>query len=85
MTAADERGTSASDLEGWVREELKLAPETAVTVTERPGTDPRCSPLVTQLSITDPGGAPYDFHIERPLGDVTQMDVVAAIAFGGGH
>jgi hypothetical protein len=54
-----------------------------VTVREKQSDDPRCSPVVTELAITSPGETPYAFHIERPLGEVTRMDVVAAIAFGG--
>lgn len=82
MSAADGTG---SGLEAWVREELRLPREASVAISEQPGTDPRCSPVVTQVSIVDPGGAPYDFHIERALEEVTRMDVVAALAFGGGH
>ena len=77
MTAAE------ADVESWAREELTLDPEAAVTVREKDSTDPRCSPVVTELCIESPGEAPYTFHIERPLAEVTRMDVVAAIAFGG--
>ena len=85
MSAAEGAGTSGPDLETWVREELRLPPDASVRISEQPGTDPRCSPVVTQVSIVDPAGAPYDFHIEQALGEVTRMDVVAALAFGGGH
>jgi hypothetical protein len=51
-----------------------------------PGTDPRCSPIVTQVAVgAAPGAEAYAFHIERPLGDLVRMDLVAALAFGGGH
>ena len=74
----------SADVETWVREELGLEPGQTVTITEVPGTDPRCSPIVTQVAIgptaTDD---PYAFHIERPLAEVERMDVVAALAFGG--
>jgi hypothetical protein len=56
-----------------------------VDIGEKPGTDPRCSPVVTEVAISGPGEEPYSFHIERPLAEVTRMDVVAALAFGGGH
>ncbi len=72
-----------AEVEAWTREELALDPQTAVTVREKESNDPRCSPVVTELSIESPGEAPYSFHIERPLTEVTRMDVVAAIAFGG--
>lgn len=84
MSAADGTG-SGPELEAWVREELRLPPEASIAISEQPGTDPRCSPVVTRVSIVDPGGASYDFHIERALEEVTRMDVVAALAFGGGH
>lgn len=74
-----------AEVASWVREELSLPPEAAVEIGEKPGTDPRCSPLVTEVSITAPGDEPYSFHVERPLAEMTRMDVVAAIAFGGGH
>jgi hypothetical protein len=67
----------------WTREELGLTPEASIVVQEKPSNDPRCSPVVTELSIKSPGESTFAFHIERPLGEVTRMDVVAAIAFGG--
>ncbi|MDP9401960.1 MAG: hypothetical protein M3P85_01200 [Actinomycetota bacterium] len=85
MAAADEEATSASQLEAWVREELHLGDDTSVQITEKPGNDPRCSPVVTEVLIADPGQDPYAFHIERPLRELEPMDVIAALAFGGGH
>ncbi len=72
-----------SKVEAWAREELGLDPAATVVVKEKQGNDPRCAPIVTELAVTSPGETPYTFHIERPLGEVTRMDVVAAIAFGG--
>jgi hypothetical protein len=78
--------TTAAELETWVREELRLDDAQAVEITEMPGTDPRCSPIVTQVAVgAAPGAEAYAFHIERPLGDLVRMDLVAALAFGGGH
>ncbi|MDP8986950.1 MAG: hypothetical protein M3N11_01165 [Actinomycetota bacterium] len=85
MSAVDGTGTSGPELQAWVHEELGLPPSASIAVSEQPGTDPRCSPVVTQVSIVDSGGERYDFHIERGLEEVTRMDVVAALAFGGGH
>ena len=85
MPAAAEGGTSASQLEAWLREELAVPPEASVQVSEQPGTDPRCSPIVTVVAIAAPGETSYDFHIERALAETTRMDVVAALVFGGGH
>ena len=78
-------GTDPGELEVWVREELSLPEGAAVTLAEKPGNDPRCSDVVTEVTITNPGEAPYSFHIERPLGEVERMDLIATIAFGGGH
>ena len=78
--------SSAEELEGWVREELRLDEAQSVQITEMPGTDPRCSPVVTQVAVGPAAGAEgYAFHIERPLDDLVRMDLVAALAFGGGH
>ncbi len=85
MPDGSQSETTATDLAGWVREELSLAPEASVEISEKPGTDPRCSPVVTEVAIAAPSEAPYSFHIERALDEVTRMDVVAALAFGGGH
>jgi hypothetical protein len=87
VAAADEpgRATSEAELEGWAREELGLDAAAEIRVAERPGTDPRCSPVVTEVAISAPGETPYSFHIERPLAELTRMDLVAALAFGGGH
>ncbi len=85
MSETGEPGTSASVLEGWVREDLSLEPEASVRIVEQAGNDPRCSPVVTQVTITPPDDGPYAFHIEHALAEVTRMDVIAALAFGGGH
>ena len=77
--------TTGSELETWVREELGLAPEATVHVAEKPGTDPRCSAVVTEVAVAGGGQEPYSFHIERPLGELVRMDLIAALAFGGGH
>lgn len=77
--------TTASELEMWVRDELGLQPDQIVTVAEKAGTDPRCADLVTEVAVGGPDGSSYAFHIERPLADVTRMDVLAGLAFGGGH
>jgi len=82
---ADENGTTSEKLEAWVREELALDAEAVVEITEQPGTDPRCSDVVTNVTIAQPDESAYSFHIERPLAELTSLDVVAAIAFGGGH
>ena len=76
-------GPDSEQVAAWAREELGLDPATAVAVTEKAGTDPRCSPIVTELVVEAPGDTPFTVHIERPLAEVTQMDVLAAIAFGG--
>ena len=78
-------GTTAAELETWVREELRLGPEAGVAIAEKPGNDPRCSPVVTEVAVESPDQEPYSFHIERPLGELVRMDLVAALAFGGGH
>jgi hypothetical protein len=85
MDATDGDGTSAAELEGWVREDLGLEAADSVGIAEKPGTDPRCSPVVTEVSIAPTDGEAYSFHIERALPDVDRMDVIAALAFGGGH
>ncbi len=83
--------TTAAELETWVREELSLDDAQSVAIREMPGTDPRCSPIVTVVAIggaadtVAAGAEAYAFHIERPLDELVRMDLVAALAFGGGH
>ncbi len=78
--------SSAAELEEWVREELRLDPAQTVAISEVPGTDPRCSPVVTEIAVGEtPEGAAYSFHVERRLDELVRMDLVAALAFGGGH
>lgn len=78
-------GTDPDELEVWVREELSLPEGASVSLAEKPGNDPRCSDVVTEVTIANPGEPPYAFHIERPLAEVQRMDLIATIAFGGGH
>ena len=80
-----EAGTAAAELDSWVREELHLDVGASVEIAEKPGADPRCSPVMTEVAISSPGEEPYTFHIERPLDELTRMDLIAALAFGGGH
>lgn len=78
--------STAAELETWVRDELHLDDAQPVAITEMPGTDPRCSPVVTQVAVGATATAEgYAFHIERPLDELVRMDLVAALAFGGGH
>ncbi len=79
MTAQD----LSARLEQWVREEIGLQPDAVVSIGEKPGTDPRCSPVITDIAISSPGETPYSFHVERRLEELTRMDLVAALAFGG--
>lgn len=75
---------SAAELETWVREELRLEPSHPVAISEVPGTDPRCSPIVTEVAVgATAEGAAYSFHIERRLDELVRMDLVATLAFGG--
>ncbi len=76
---------AVADLEQWVREELSLAPDERVAIREKPGTDPRCSSVVTEVAVKPDAAGGYVFHVEQPLADLTRMDLIAAIAFGGGH
>ncbi|MBW3661201.1 MAG: hypothetical protein KY397_06155, partial [Gemmatimonadetes bacterium] len=58
------------ELEAWVREDLSLDAGTSVGISEKPGTDPRCSPVVTEVAVTSPDGDHYSFHIEHPLAEL---------------
>ncbi len=77
--------TTAPELEAWVRAELGLPVGASVGITEKPGTDPRCSHLVTEVTVAVPGDEVWSFHIEASLAETVPMDLVAALAFGGGH
>lgn len=85
MTPVESEGTTAAELKRWVREELRLSEGAAVAISQAPGTDPRCSDIVTVVEVTDPPASTYSFHIEQALPELTRMDLVAALAFGGGH
>lgn len=85
MSAAGAGATPAAGrVEAWVRLEMDLPEAARVELREAPGTDPRCSPVVTEVRV-EQGGEPFVFHIERAMEEVERMDVVAAMAFGGGH
>lgn len=77
--------TTAADLEVWVRAELGLPDPATIAITEKPGSDPRCSEMVTEVVVAVPGDEPWSFHIEAGLAEMVRMDLVAALAFGGGH
>ncbi len=77
--------TTAAELEAWVRAELALPDTATIGITEKPGSDPRCSEMVTEVAVAAPGDEPWSFHIEAALAQMVPMDLVAALAFGGGH
>jgi len=77
--------TTAAELEAWVRAEIGLSAETTIGITQKPGSDPRCSEMVTEVAVATPGDEPWSFHIEAALAEIVPMDLVAALAFGGGH
>ncbi len=77
--------TTVAELEAWVRAELTLPDEATIGITQKPGSDPRCSEMVTEVAIAVPGDEPWSFHIEASLAELVPMDLVAALAFGGGH
>ena len=77
--------TTAADLETWVRAEAGVPDEAEVAIAEKPGTDPRCAEMITVVTVTAPGEEPWTFHVEAALADMVPMDLVAALAFGGGH
>ncbi len=68
-----------------MREDLSLSPDDSVMVSEMAGTDLRCSSVVTEVKVEGPAIEAYSFHIEHPLAGLTRMDLIAALAFGGGH
>ena len=80
---ADPIDDPIDEIVAWAREELALDPAASVSVLEKESHDPRCSPVVTELTIESPGDDPFTVHIERPLAEVERMDIVAAVAFGG--
>jgi len=80
-----DQSTTAADLEVWVRAELHLPAEATVSISEKPGSDPRCSETVTEVAVSTPDDEPWTFHIEQALAEMVPMDLVAALAFGGGH
>lgn len=84
MAVGDGAG-AGGQVERWVRQQMGLAPGASVAVREIPGTDPRCADLVTEVRVDAPGEPPVVFHVERSLGEVEEMDVIATLAFGGGH
>ena len=71
------------EIAAWAREALGLDPAAGVSVLEKESNDPRCAPVVTELTIASPGESPFTVHIERALAEVERMDIVAAVAFGG--
>jgi len=80
-----DQATRESELETWVRAELHLPAEATVQIAEKPGNDPRCSDTVTEVTVATPDDEPWTFHIEQSLAALVPMDLVAALAFGGGH
>ncbi|MGQ0743012.1 MAG: hypothetical protein ACT4OS_01465 [Acidimicrobiales bacterium] len=83
-TAAPAPADDSATVAEWVRQELRLEPDAEVGIKEQPGKDPRCSPVITEVTVSNPGETAYVFHIEHALEAMTRMDVVAALAFGHG-
>ncbi|NIX78001.1 hypothetical protein HB375_15490 [Microvirga sp. c23x22] len=64
----------------WVRAALQAAPDTAFAINEIACTDPSCPGIETVILVMEPGVKTRVFKAAKPLEDVTEEDIRAALS-----
>ena len=70
----------ASQVKSWVSQHLALTEADLVTVAELACHEPGCPPVETVLTVHALASWPRSWHIHRPLAEVDQAAVVAALS-----
>jgi hypothetical protein len=66
-------------VKGWALAILVASPETAVTVSEIVCLDPGCPGTDTVILVMEPGRKTRAFKVAKPLDEVTEPEVRAAL------
>jgi len=61
------------------RAALQSAPETAFAVNEIACTDPGCPGIETVILVMEPGQKTRALKVQKPLDEVTEQDILAAL------
>lgn len=61
------------------RTALRASPETAFAVNEIACTDPGCPGIETVILVMEPGQKTRALKVQKPLDEVTEQDILAAI------
>lgn len=72
-------------VKAWARDALGLADDTVVMVSEVACTEPGCPPLETVVSVFPDGDESFLFKVRKPVAEVEEMDLLAALAMGDHH
>jgi hypothetical protein len=64
----------------WIREELRLPPDTAFAVNEIVCTDPGCPGIETVILVMAPGVKTRAYKVQKALDEVTEQDIGEALA-----
>lgn len=67
-------------LKDWARQELGLADDTTVMVSELACTEPGCPPSETVVSVFPDGQASFLVKVAKPMAEVQRADLAAALA-----
>jgi hypothetical protein len=63
----------------WARAALGASPGTALAVNEIACTDPSCPGIETVILVMEPGRKTLAFKVGKPIEEVTEQEVVAAL------
>ncbi|MGF1660382.1 MAG: hypothetical protein ACFCUS_13225 [Rubrimonas sp.] len=72
----------ATQVKAWVAARLGLCEADLVTLAELVCRDPGCPPVETVVSVHRSGGARRDWRIPKPLAEIAEADILAAMAGG---
>ena len=70
----------ASQVKSWASQYLVLTETDLVTVAELACHEPGCPPVETVVTVHALAGPPHSWHIHRPLAEVDQAAIVAALS-----
>lgn len=70
----------AAEIKQWVAARLSLGDDDMVAVAQLSCHEPGCPPVETVLTLRPARGTPRMVRIHKPLAEITEDDVVAALS-----
>ena len=73
------RSRNIGDIKRWAAVALDIEEGVSLLVTELQCSEPGCPPIETVIALLRPGKRTEQFKIHRPIAEITQAEVTAAL------